>query len=155
MAYYAARILTACEASQSLGVRGLLVQKTGLSARELAEVRSLQRPVFAAADEFGEDLRGCVAEKTRIWRIRGLARGRGRDLHWWQRVLRAELRASTVPLPVGAPVACDRRDHRRTRSRDDWAVPRERHRTSCQWLSVSPYWRPRNSPLGAIVSPHG
>ena len=46
----------------------MLVQKTGLSARELAEVRSLQRPVFAAADEFGEDLRGCVAEKTRIWR---------------------------------------------------------------------------------------
>jgi hypothetical protein len=53
---------------RTIGVRGLLVQKTGLSACELAEVQSLQRPVFAAADEFGEHLRGCVAEKTRIWR---------------------------------------------------------------------------------------
>jgi hypothetical protein len=53
-------------------------------------------------------------------------------------VLRAELRASTVPLPVGATVARDRRDHRRSRSRNEWAVPDERHRTSCQWLPVSP-----------------
>ncbi len=27
-------------------------------------------------------------------------------------------------------------------------------RTSCQWPSVSPHWRPLNSPLAAIVSPH-
>jgi hypothetical protein len=36
------------------GVRGLLVQKTGLSAREIGEVRRLQRSVFASADRLGE-----------------------------------------------------------------------------------------------------
>ncbi|MGB0091857.1 MAG: hypothetical protein WBP81_04920 [Solirubrobacteraceae bacterium] len=36
------------------GVRGLLVQKTGLSACEFGEVRCLERSVFASADRFGE-----------------------------------------------------------------------------------------------------
>jgi hypothetical protein len=45
------------------GVRGLLVQKTGLSARELAEVGCLQGSILAAADEFGEDLRGRIARE--------------------------------------------------------------------------------------------
>ena len=49
------------------GVRGLLVQKTGLSARALAEVGSLQGSILAAADEFGEISAGALAEKTRIW----------------------------------------------------------------------------------------
>ena len=37
-----------------VGVRGLLVQRTGLSARELGELGSLQRPVLATADRLGE-----------------------------------------------------------------------------------------------------
>jgi hypothetical protein len=41
----------------------LLVQKTGLSARELAEVGCLQGSILAAADEFGEDLRGRIARE--------------------------------------------------------------------------------------------
>ena len=90
-------------------------------------------------------------------RALGLAntRGRGRDLHWWQRGASCRATCEHRSATVGAPVARDRRDHRRTRSRDDWAVARERHRTSCQWPLVSPYWRPRTSPLVAIVSPHG
>ena len=40
--------------SQRFGVRGLLVQKTGLSACEFGEVRCLQRSVFASADRLGE-----------------------------------------------------------------------------------------------------
>lgn len=54
-------------------------------------------------------------------------------------VLRAELRARSVPLPVRASVARYRLAHRRTCSREDREVRRERHRTSCQWPSVSPY----------------
>lgn len=37
-----------------LGVRGLLVRKTGLSACEFGEVRCLQRSVFASTDRLGE-----------------------------------------------------------------------------------------------------
>jgi len=41
-----------------------LVQKTGLSAGEVAEVGRLEGPVLAAADRFGED--DPVAARVRV-----------------------------------------------------------------------------------------
>jgi hypothetical protein len=49
------QLSTAHMSRELSGVRGLLVQKTGLSAREVGEVGGLQGPVLAVADWVGED----------------------------------------------------------------------------------------------------